>query len=472
MARRIYRIDEFLGLDQSRNQNGLASAMSCDACNMDTYDGNLTVAKGYVKHIAQKLPGNGKISNLRLFCGNGTEQVMVVSGKEIYAYKSGAWNKVYEYGEITNGRFDFVQAQINSVDNMIIANGEGQLVKYDGTTASLFGSGAGVSNISVNYLALYKSRLFTAGDPLHPNRLYWSQLPGDARSIEDWSSVPASPNVEGGHTEIGGMGGDPIMAIASLSNQLLIFKKQSLWRFIGDKPGNFIVEELDSHMLGAAHTSLVKLGDVLYFLTPAGMCCFNGVTAAPADGRRLIKTLETACVQDARGALTRDKLYFSIKEGETDAMIEFDTTRRTLMLRRGFGIRDICAWNGELFMINDARYVYRFSDAADYDGTPISAWWQTPVTDTYDKGAIKAMRELYLRGSTDEADSALLVDVCVGKLTQTHRVLLPENQNEVLEVPLKNEGRTFSMRFYNEAGGHFSLEGGVELHYEQWRRVE
>jgi hypothetical protein len=42
----------------------------------------------------------------------------------------------------------------------------------------------------------------------------------------------------------------------------------------------------------------------------------------------------------------------------------------------------------------------------------------------------------------------------------------------VLEVPLQNEGRVFSLRFENEAGGRFSLEGGTELALELWRRVE
>jgi hypothetical protein len=53
-----------------------------------------------------------------------------------------------------------------------------------------------------------------------------------------------------------------------------------------------------------------------------------------------------------------------------------------------------------------------------------------------------------------------------------HRLLLPEDKSEVLEVPLKNEGRVFSLRFENEAGGRFTLDGGTELALELWRRVE
>ena len=52
MARKIYRIDEFMGLDQSMGENGMAASYSPDACNMDTADGELTVAKGYTRYAA------------------------------------------------------------------------------------------------------------------------------------------------------------------------------------------------------------------------------------------------------------------------------------------------------------------------------------------------------------------------------------------------------------------------------------
>ena len=56
MARKIYRIDEFMGLDQSMGENGMAASYSPDACNMDTADGELTVAKGYTRYIHQPFP--------------------------------------------------------------------------------------------------------------------------------------------------------------------------------------------------------------------------------------------------------------------------------------------------------------------------------------------------------------------------------------------------------------------------------
>ena len=118
------------------------------------------------------------------------------------------------------------------------------------------------------------------------------------------------------------------------------------------------------------------------------------------------------------------------------------------------------------------RCVCRLDEGTSYDGAPVNAYWQTPKTDLYDKGGIKAMRALYLRGQSDDADSATLIDVTIGGCVTTYRTLLPKSENDVLEVPLQNEGRTFCMRIYNEAGGSFTLKSGMEAEFDARRRSE
>ena len=43
---------------------------------------------------------------------------------------------------------------------------------------------------------------------------------------------------------------------------------------------------------------------------------------------------------------------------------------------------------------------------------------------------------------------------------------MPDREEDVLEVPLKNEGRTIALRFANEAGSRWSITGGIQLLYE------
>ncbi len=474
MARMLYKINEFLGIDQSSAENGLPTGMSPDACNMDTSDGALRVAQGFLPYIEQPVPGSDTPHRLFLYRSQSGTQFLVLVGQALYAYKLGAWQKVYEYeGTLENFRFCAAQTQINGTDCLVIGCGERRLIKYDGETVALFDSAAGVSDVPALYLDTYKGRLFAAGDPNHKNRLYWSQLPGDGRSVEDWSSVEASPNVEGGHAEVGSDGSDPITGLMALSNQLLIFKRRSIYRLIGDRPGNFTIESVDSASESTAHTALVRVADAVYYLTAAGLFAFNGVTArAMADARRIKTFLAMADAADARGALAREKLLFLLKENGESAVVEYDLLRRTYMLRRGFTAYDLCASDGYAYLVDGTRRVCRLGEGNSYNGLPIHAWWQTPSTDLYEKSTVKAMRQLYLRGAEETENAAVLVEVSVGGMSTMYRVLLPKERAAVLELPLKNEGRVFSLRFENEAGGRFVLEGGAELAFEQWRRVE
>ncbi|MEN6470361.1 MAG: hypothetical protein ABFC62_02730 [Clostridiaceae bacterium] len=474
MPRMLYKINEFFGLDQSASENGIAGGMSPDACNMDTADGALRVAKGFMPHIEAPVPGTDVPHRLFLYRSASDEQFLALAGQSLYAYRAGAWAKVYEYeGTLENFRFCAVQAQIGTTDYLIVGCGEKQLIKYDGSAATLFGSAAGVSDLPVLHLAAYKGRLFSAGDPSNKNRLYWSQLPGNGRTIESWAPAASSPNVEGGYAEVGSDGSDPITGILALSNQLLIFKRRSMFRLIGEKPGNFTIESVDAVAEYAAHTALVRVADAVYYLTDAGLSAFNGVTARTlADARRIKTFLSGADVSDARGVLARDKLLFAVKENGESAIVEYDLMRRAYMLRRGFTAYDLCARDGAAYLIDGNRLVCKFDTGDSYNGLPIRAWWRTPSTDLYEKGAVKAMRQLYLRGAAETENAAVIAEVTVGGMRSAQRLMLPREQSDVLEVPLHNEGRVFSLKFENEAGGRFSLLGGVELAFEQWRRVE
>lgn len=110
------------------------------------------------------------------------------------------------------------------------------MIKFDGSSVTQFGSEENASNIPVSFLTMYRGRLFAAGDAANPDRLYYSVLPGSGRTVEQWGAVEASPAVEGGHVEIGALGGDPIVAVRALSNQLLIFKRTAFTGCWGTDP--------------------------------------------------------------------------------------------------------------------------------------------------------------------------------------------------------------------------------------------
>lgn len=628
----IYRVEDFRGIDQSRSENKLASGYSPDAVNMDTANGDLAVGFGYRKHLTTPVPGDGRIRRMYHWHTLKADKFIVIAGDTVYAYRDEAWELVYTYPEeITSENWDFEEVRIDNTDYLIIANGQTQMIKWDGTNAAvLFGSGeyvyegvvasvtyngtkatsasyaeaeevgtltvtmpeawsyaentviaftmpqdmgsiktlklaigastytmdfvpiwssgdlvttiltseteateyeAGfgiekvvlsaavpekwvkrlkavgiqidgvtyrvseldegrtvitlseittaelkpemtakvrgeVSDHPVNFVELYYNRLFAAGDPNNPSRLYWSQPPGDTRTLEDWSMDDASDQTGGGFVEIGQTSSDPIVGLCALSNQLIIFKRSSIYRLLGDRPSNYRVTSVNKDVEKMVNTGLIANGDVPYWLTRGGLYYHDGQSAnLSASARQIKDILAKGNLETCKAAENRDRLYFTIRQngGEyDDAIIVYDMRERTYMLRNGFHVVDICANEGTLYMINERRYVYQWDESHDYDGEPINAYWQTPFTDLGSMSTSKALRFLYFRGE----GGVVRIRRRIGIFEDVETYQMPSNTGEPKMVQMLNEGKAFSIRIFNEAGSWFRILGGIEMQFE------
>lgn len=326
----------------------------------------------------------------------------------------------------------------------------------------------GLSDIPVNYVDIYMSRMVAAGDPDHPSRLYWSQPPGDTRTIEDWSMDDASDQTGGGYVEVGTVSADPIVGLCSISNQLIIFKKNSIYRMLGDRPTNFRVVQTNRDTDKTVNSAIISNGDVPYWITNAGMYYYDGQVAhISPNARQIHRILESVSLENTKSCENRDRLYYTCRaasSGPDDTIIVYDLRERTYLLRNGFTVIDVCAYDGMLYSINGNRIVYAWPDSArDYDGEPIEAYWNTPFTDLSVKSVVKAPFYIYARGE----GGVIKVDVATGDKTQHKTYQVPVTKGEVLKIPLfRDECRTFGMKIYNEAGGWFRLLGGLELRYD------
>lgn len=323
----------------------------------------------------------------------------------------------------------------------------------------------GLSNIPVRYMASYYSRLFTAGDDTHPTRLYWSQAPGDARSIEDWSMDDISDSVSGGHVDIGNTS-DRITGLFAMMNQLLIFKEKSIYRLLGDRPSTFRVASVleDSHT--ATQDSVLSYKGIPYWMTSGGMYYHNGTSSGlTASARQIRSILDGANVGHCRAAVCKDRFYFSINTqggAYDDSIIVYDVIDRSYMLLTGFHVIALSASRNALYMVNENRYLYKWDDSTTFDGETINAYWYTPKTDMQAKTITKAMKTMYLRGT----GGIVLVDTDVGGYIRTDRYQMPESDSSIIRIPLRNEGRVVQFKFYNENGSHFRIMGGIEVRFE------
>ena len=479
MAMQTRILQSFSGVRQDKNDYISSPDTSPNACNMNTLDGCLSVAKGFSRAVplAVPAPQGDYLKRLYVYARPDGLRYLVCTDTRLLVWSEddAEWKTLFRFGfRIDANQVDFLPIKIGSDDQLLIAYGREQLLKWDGqsSAAAYFGSSEQKSNAAQNYLEQYFGRLFAAGNPDASCRLFWSKTPGDSRTVEDWRVDDASPDVSGGFVDVG-TDSDPITGLFALSNQLLIFKRDTLYRLLGDRPSNYRVLSVDAAFSRPLHTACVRYADRLYFLTKTGLCCFDGQTVRrPSGFRALHQLLEASDLDHCMAAASGDILYFAIRENlqsaYNDVLIEYDLMRGTFMIRRGFQIGGLCAARGELYVLTGAGLVERFDDSVTYDGWPIEAWWETPRIDFGSKSHDKALGELSCTGT---GDPMKITVKCDGR-NYDSVLTFPDEDDSAAEAVLRGEGRVIRLRFSNIDGGHFTLDTGVTVRFDAQLRPE
>ncbi len=138
-----YTIEDFRGIAQDVTENKLPPGYTADCANMDTENGDLMVGRGYVKHIETKVPGSGEIHRMYHWHTLNRNLFIVAAGDGIYAWDGEEWDLIYTYqNTITATKWDFVECRLGMDDYLLIANGQDQIVKWNGSgAAEAFGTG-------------------------------------------------------------------------------------------------------------------------------------------------------------------------------------------------------------------------------------------------------------------------------------------------------------------------------------------
>lgn len=334
----------------------------------------------------------------------------------------------------------------------------------------------GGSDAHVNFIDIYYSRLFSAGDPDAPNRLYYSAAVGSGRTFEDWLSVDGSADASGGYIEIGDAGGDDIVGIIVLSNQILIFKRYSVYRLYGNRPSQYAVERVENFAEIMSNSSAVVKYGVPYYLTRTGIKTYDGTGVQHLnEGVRVIgRFLENiVSVLDSKAVHSDNVLYFTCKCNKDsdydDTVIVYDIPRQSITVRDGFEIADIAQYDSHIYIIDGDGYVCEFNKGDTFNGKKIVAYWETQHTDLGAKAYKKQITSILLRGSGDEFNVKVVNGA--NEWVQHYRWTDATMQDiACIDVQL-DLGTTFYVRLYNEEGSHFQIDGGMDIVFERQMKI-
>jgi len=163
-------------------------------------------------------------------------------------------------------------------------------VDWDGTTVTKNRSGVPIGN----YAKWFHNYLFVAKTTANPNRLFWSNI-GDPTTFSGANFVDVNPGDS-----------DQIMALSTLQDELLVFKRNTIWSITGYSGSTFstttiAAQNTNGRIFGygtVAPFSVVPVGTDIYFFsmlgsTPVIRSLYKTINAVTLSGGIVSDSIKT-----------------------------------------------------------------------------------------------------------------------------------------------------------------------------------
>ncbi len=452
MAQERFKIPVFKGINQAYPEMDMAYAAVSE--NMDISEGSLKVCKGIKKKTF--IQTQGPVKTLIKLCkrnGGGYEEVLMAATEtDLFV-----WASVGYFGiktGLSSGKYAYINYQLDGEDICILTNGLDTPFYTNGIYCTDMTDVPKFTQIILHY-----ERMWGCGVSGYPDRVYYSV----SFDPTDFSTLG-----ESGFIDIPSFDGNPVMALEVLFDDVVVFKKNSLFRIIGTYPGTYEVSKIHGVVGPIAPDTIANTGTLVLFMSSEGLCAYDGVKAAlfkPEVLKNFSVRINKSAIQQAVSTVYKGKVMFALPidyAEENNAVLEYDIVRDTFTLKKGFCVNSFVVINDTLLISDNTTYVKIYGTGDSFDGADIHAFWETPYTDAGDRAAMKYLDALYAFGKGD----AVSVSVISETESKQKTIALNADTETHIKMKLQGKGVRFKLRFENVDGGYFELTA-PEIRYER-----
>lgn len=256
----------------------IPAVAAVELVNIDTINGTATTRRG-----AESLgiPSTAEVvQGLFWFDRPDRERLVAAVGGELWEYGGSTWAQIAMYLSAN------VAGQINMaqlIDVLYIADAEGNLFSWDGTTLTDLGHSTGTPGDPPEkgaFLIQQQGRLWLAGFPDAPDTLWVSYILDGTM----WNS-------DFGNIRVGSGDGDPITGICGWDqNRIAVFKRNSIYIVAADPAttttvdlahslANASITKLSDTIGCVSNRSIARVGNDIWFLSDDGVFSLGSVLA-------------------------------------------------------------------------------------------------------------------------------------------------------------------------------------------------
>lgn len=445
----------FSGVNQAAAGQSPGEGESPDAVNGRTDGGLLSTAPGYAPYIGTPLPAP-PVTPMIFYRydadGSITRYLLAATDDDLYSWSGSAWVSIKGAETLTHGRFAYANYRERGVSKIILSNGVDPVYAWtgDGNITRLTAADEEFEAPRGNSLAIHVQRLWVTGAADSPDTVFAS----DAYAPSNWETG----EYDAGSITLSAWDGGRIVGLAPLLGDLAVFRRKSVFRIVGQYPGNFeTLEVLATEGAVSPHT-LCQYNNRAYFLSDDGIMVYDTQKAyelLPDALREFWAGVNREALSGACGIVHNRKLYMAVPYGAgqtaNNRVIEYDFVRETLMIRSGLTVSRFAEDDETLLFTGPGNYVYAYGDAQGYDGGAVDLTWDTPRSD-WGHRERKFVHGVTLWGWTDTAGGQAQVSLWAdGSWSEPVRAALPAALGRA-EYPVRGNGRVLGLRLQNVGG--------------------
>jgi hypothetical protein len=378
---------------------------SCSDClNVHFNDGFINKREGYAKYRATGI--GGKVESLFEYRkANGSVYIIAATADHVYSDNGTGWTEI---ATIT-GKPSFV----TFADTLLMLTGDGVLKKWDGTgsfadvTAYTPVSPEPTNGFSTvtgfKYMAVYKNRLYLAGNATYPNQVWFSEIgrydyfPIDVTDIGDYWFMCNSGD------------GDKITAFGQYPDALVIFKERSIWALVGSTPDPTLSDThrlipVNSTIGTTAQATVVQTHGNVIFRGADGVYALTGLKYDQIGFRSMSDAVDPniragyANRASECAVAYQNKYWLTIDDGVRETYLMDYTMKSMPWTRYSIAATAFLKTQDDKLLFGDADgWVYQFGGVDSDDGSAITAYWEGKADTFNTPERAKKWKKLWLQ---------------------------------------------------------------------------
>ena len=325
---------------------------------------------------------------------------------------------------------------------------------------------AETNDMKFGCVARFAERIWGAGIETDPDKLVYS-APYD---IFNWQQNNNRPEDGAGDIQQPDWDGDAFTAIKAFGNQLVCFKRNSIWAITGTNPSAFYMRKQYGH--GTIYEdSIVVHNENIFFATDTGIHTYDSINVTPVKYGYLNDVFEQFSYGEKKtiiACMCAGKYYFNLLTFDSafnsNSFFCYDTLEGTISAyKNGLWPRSLVEYNAHVYVLysNGVKWKLASLDGQEADNLYYVTAWQ----DLGANNVLKSEFEIYISALVDMGDS---VEMEIGIETEQKKKAksVTIESGKIRRVKLNAKGRKFRVWINAKAQKEaWKLAGSIQILY-------